>query len=84
MTVVRIGARPPAVTGAIAELMDLALELDSRRTKLTEIALGLKDLGADTTAIADASHDLEHAWRHLTSMRRALVMAWPAAIEDLE
>lgn len=78
MTIVRIGARPPTVTAAITELMELAADIESRRQTLTGIALGLRQLGADTTAIADASHDLEHAWRHLTSVRRALVMAWPS------
>jgi hypothetical protein len=77
MTLVRLNVRPPQVNAAITELMELAVEIESRRSTLTEIALALKELGADTTAIADASHDLEHAWRHLTSVRRALVMAWP-------
>lgn len=69
--------RPVWVRDAMFRLGAMAAELESRRQQLAEIALDLKSNGADTTEIADASHDLEHSWRHLTATRRALAMSWP-------
>jgi hypothetical protein len=69
--------RPRWVRDAMVRLGELAADVESRRSELERIALELKSNGADTTEIADASHDLEHSWRHLTSQRRGLAMAWP-------
>jgi len=69
--------RPAWVRAAITELMELAAEIESHRGILSGVALQMKSGGADTTELADASHDLDHAWRHITAARRVLDMTWP-------
>jgi hypothetical protein len=73
--------RPVWVRDAMSRLGAIAADVESQRHQLAEIALDLKSNGADTSEIADASHDLEHSWRHLTSTRRALAMSWPEEVE---
>lgn len=73
--------RPPWVRDAMFRLGAMAADLEERRSELAEIALQLKSNGADTTEIAEASHDLSHGWRHLTATRRGLAMSWPEETE---
>ena len=75
--IARITSRPPWVRDAIFELRAEADAIEHRRARLEEIAISMKAGGADTSELVDANHELEHAWRHLTAARRALVMVWP-------
>ena len=79
MSVVRVpaAARPRWVVDAIANLHLFEGDIDKRREQLAEVALWLKGQGVDTSGVADAAHDLEHAEQHIASTRRALLMAWP-------
>jgi hypothetical protein len=77
MTLVRRSLRPSQVQQLINELAATAEDIELRRGQIEHIAVAMKALGADTSELVDAAHDLLHGWKHLTSTRRALVMAWP-------
>jgi hypothetical protein len=69
--------RPEWVTDAIRELRRTAAAIDAQRAALTRVAYLITGNSASNAELADANHDLDHAWRHVTSARRALQMTWP-------
>jgi hypothetical protein len=74
--------RPEWVSAAISELRRVASAIDAQQAALTNVAFALSRNGATTEEISDALHDLSHAWRHVTAARRALVMVWPAEVDE--
>jgi hypothetical protein len=70
--------RPVPVRQAIAQLGLVASQLDATTRAVTDVAVGMRALGIDTSELASAGHELEHAWSHITKARRAIRMAWPA------
>jgi hypothetical protein len=78
MTIMKAASRPPWVRDAIFELMAEASAIEGHRVRLADIAMKMKMNGADTSELVDAAHEIDHAWRHLTAARRALVMTWPS------
>ena len=70
-------SRPRWVGHALADMNAFEGDIAKLRNELAEFALWLKGKGVGTGEPADAAHDLEHAERHIVSMRRALAMSWP-------
>jgi hypothetical protein len=71
--------RPAWVDSSISELRRLERAIDSHRELLTQIAFALTAQGVKgAEGLADANHDLEHAWKHIGSLRRSLAMVWPS------
>jgi hypothetical protein len=70
--------RPAWVADAMRELRRIERAIDAQRDSLTIVAFSLTANDAKGAGdLADANHDLEHAWHHIGSLRRSLAMIWP-------
>lgn len=77
-------ARPEEVQQTIDGLAHIASSLELIRAEIGMTAIAMSKIGASQDALsdlADAAHDADHTWRHVTAARRGLVMSWPRGDE---
>lgn len=79
VAVVPHDARPQWVTDAIRELTAITEGIVSAQDKVQKLALQLAPYATvlTTSDLTEAHHDLDHAFSHITSVRRGLRMSWP-------